>query len=116
MKVNRIILALKVSFLLIVFGATTLYFQYAALKKSYFISCEKDQASEKSSDNTPLTEEETETEQSSNEEESQDDDRALHDLDILLTLNRGSSITLSTFHSLDFKEVHFEIVTPPPQA
>lgn len=115
MKINRIILALKISFLLSVFAAATFYFQYAALKRAYSISCSQDQASEKNTVPFPLAEEESENEKSSSEEEEQDDDRVFHHLEIAADLDSGSITTLSTFHLLDFKEIHFEIVTPPPQ-
>ncbi|HEY5826259.1 MAG TPA: hypothetical protein VIT44_17935 [Cyclobacteriaceae bacterium] len=116
MKINRIILALKISFLLSIFAAATFYFQYAALKRAYAISCSQDEASEKSSGSLPLAEEEeTENEKSASEEE-QDDDRVFHRLEIISEQNSRSAIRLSTVHLLDFKEIHFEIVTPPPQA
>jgi hypothetical protein len=116
MKVKRIILALKISFLLSVFATATFYFQYAALKKAYSISYTQDQASEKSAASLPLAEEESENEKSSSEEEEQDDDRVFHHLEIISYKATGSTINQSTIHLLDFKEIHFEIVTPPPQA
>ena len=117
MKVNRIILALKISFLLSIFAAATFYFQYAALKKAYAISCSQDETSEKNSGSLPLAEEEeSENEKSSSEEEEQDDDRVFHHLEILSEQTSGLAIRQSTVHLLDFKEIHFEIVTPPPQA
>jgi hypothetical protein len=112
---KKIILALKISFLLSIFAAATFYFQYAALKKAYSISCSQDQASEKSAASLPLAEEESENEKSSSEEEEQDEDRVFHRLDIAADQNTGYSLTLLTVHLLDFKEIHFEIVTPPPQ-
>lgn len=116
MNFKKIIVALKISFLLSIFAAATFYFQYAALKKAYSISCTQDQASEKSAASLPLAEEESENEKSASEEEEQDDDRVFHHLEIISEQSLASTITLSTVHLLDFKEIHFEIVTPPPQA
>jgi hypothetical protein len=112
---KRIILTLKISFLLSVFAAATFYFQYAALKKAYSISCSQDQASENGGASLPLAEEESENEKSASEEEEQDEDRVFHHLPTAIDKNSGCSITRSTIHLLDFKEIHFEIVTPPPQ-
>jgi hypothetical protein len=115
MKIKNIILILKVSFLLSVFAAATFYFQYAALKKAYSISCTKDQASEKNAASLPLTEEE-ETENEKSSEEEQDDVRFFHRLEFIHEQSLSSTITFSTVHLMAFKEIHFEIVTPPPQS
>ena len=116
MKIKRIILALKISFLLSIFAAAIFYFQYTTLKKAYAVSYIENQTSEKNSDTFPLAEEESENEKSSSEEEEQDDDRVFHHLEIVTEQNSVSSIALSAVLLLDFKEIHFEIVTPPPQA
>jgi len=116
MKVNRIILALKISFLLSVFAAATFYFQYAALKKAYSISCSQDQFSEQNNGSLPLAEEEESENKKSSSEEEQDDDRVFHQLEILSEQRSGSTISQYTIHLLNFKEIHFEIVTPPPEA
>lgn len=118
MKGKNILLILKVSFLLTLFGSATFYFQYAGKpKRSILISStsQKSQESQKDPNSVPLSEEETENEKSSGEEEQQDDDRALHYQIILTEENLTSSVILSQVHPLDFKEIHFEIVTPPPQ-
>jgi len=116
MKIKQIILALKISFLLTLFGAATFYFQYASVKKAYSISSSKNQTTEKNSGTLPIAEEETENEKTSAEEEEQDNDRVFYDFELITEISSKVSITLSTVHSLDFKEIHFEIVTPPPQA
>jgi len=116
-KFRKTILALKISFLLSIFAAATFYFQYVSLKMAYSISCSQDPSPD-DEDNAPLpiAEEEPENEKSSSEEEEQDDDRLFHHLEVISSQTFGSSITRSTIHLLDFKEIHFEIVTPPPQA
>ena len=75
------------------------------------------QATEKTTGSLPLAEEETKTQNSSmEEEEERSDDRAIHELTIDFSRVTLSVITPSTSHLLSFKEIHFEVITPPPQA
>jgi cytoskeletal protein RodZ len=116
MKIQQAIVILKISFLLTLFGSATFYFQYTSPKKIFTLTSSKSDDSKKSSSNNlPLAEEESENEKSTSEEEEQDDDRAFHHQEVFTDQNISSIITLSTISILDFKEIHFEIVTPPPQ-
>jgi hypothetical protein len=113
MKLKQAILILQVSFLLMIFGAATFYFQYVIAKKNTEISSTQNASKEKSQ--LPITEEEGGS-QDSNEEESQDEDTIFHDSTINILIANVSVITFATVPVLDFKEIHFEIVTPPPQS
>ena len=69
MKLKKLLLALKIGFLLAIFGAATFYFQYTALKNAYMVFSTNKQATEKTTGSLPLAEEETKTQNSSMEEE-----------------------------------------------
>jgi hypothetical protein len=113
MKLKRAILILQVSFLLMIFGAATFYFQYAVIKKNIESSASKTSGKEKCA--LPIAEEEN-GEQDSNEEEAQDEDSFFHEGIINAFAANHCPITFATVSILDFKEIHFEIVTPPPQS
>jgi hypothetical protein len=112
MKLKRTILILQVSFLLLTFGAATFYFQYASIKKNIESSTSKTPGKQKCT--LPIAEEESGNEDS-NEEEGQDEDRVFHEGGINIFSTDHTAITFATISILDFKEIHFEIVTPPPQ-
>ncbi len=98
--------------LLTIFGATTFYFQYVAVKKAY--EAAKNQKADKNACSQPLTEEESESQNS--EEEEQNDIRALHELKLAMFQLTFSSVSWATVHHSVFEEIHFEVITPPPQA
>ena len=114
MKIKRLILALQITFLLTLFGAATFYFQYVSVKKAYTTSTIKNEKSDKNSCSQPLSEEESEA-QTNFEEEEQNDVRAIHALKIAMTEISFSVISWATVHLFVFEEIHFEIITPPPQ-
>ena len=113
-KIKRFILAVQISFLLTLFGATTFYFQYVSVRKAVEASAAKSQKSEKNSCSQPLTEEESEA-QTNSEEEEQNDIRALHELKLAMSEITFSMISWATVHLSVFEEIHFEVITPPPQ-
>jgi hypothetical protein len=113
MKLKRLIILLQVTFLLVTFGAATFYFQYAFIKNKTDVSTTQDSRSEKSC--FPIAEEESGN-QSTGEEEEQDEDRVFHESKLNLLTENVSVITFATVPTLEFKEIHFEIVTPPPQS
>jgi hypothetical protein len=117
MNFKHIILILQVGFLLTIFGAATFYFQYAALKKAYTVCTSKNStsATEKNSGSLPLAEEENESTGSATEEEEQSNDRSLHEFDAIANMTTASLVRAATAHLFVFKEIHFEIFTPPPQ-
>lgn len=106
-------MALKVAFLLTIFGATTFYFQYVAFKKTYEAAA-RNQKADKNTCSQPLTEEEAESQ--NQEEEEQNDIRALHELKLAMFQLTFSSVSWATVHHSVFEEIHFEVITPPPQA
>lgn len=114
MNLKSVLLAVQISVLLSLFGATTFYLQYIGLKNAYTESCLKDETTSKNTNSLPLAEEENETEKSSEEEES--NDRVVHHIGMLIVISLPSKIGIATIHLMNFKEIHFEIVTPPPQA
>jgi hypothetical protein len=113
MLLKRVLLILKISLLLVLFGVGSFYLQCGNFKKTYSLVSSEDQSPAEGSDDLPLSEEETE--KSFPEEEEQDDDRTIHHLFVESDLNRQCIIALSTIHLFDFKEIHFEIITPPPE-
>jgi hypothetical protein len=114
MKMKRVIMLLQVAFLLMTFGAATFYFQYAFTKKKTEISTTQDSSKEKNC--FPIAEEEGGGQNTGEEEEELDEDRVFHQSNLNLHGKNVSIITFATVPCLDFKEIHFEIVTPPPQS
>jgi|GEM_PF-4305650 len=116
MSLQKTIEIVKIVFLIALIGVATFCGQNSSVKKK-FITTSSKEVPRKDNNGTqqPISEEENKNEDESDERLS-NDERDLHELFVtaLFIQNTKTDFT-DLYHQFDFKEIHFEIITPPPQ-
>lgn len=114
MSLRKTILVLKVSFLIALIGVATFYGQNSFIKKNIVTTSSSKDAPRKDNNGAqPINEEETK--HASGQGQS-NDERDLHELFVISPFAQNTKTDFTElYNQMDFKEIHFEIITPPPQ-
>jgi hypothetical protein len=98
-------------------GVATFYGQNSFVKKNIVTTSSSKEAPRKDNNNNgaqPINEEETKHGNVSDGRQS-NDERAIHELFITSLFVRNTKTDFTNlYHQVDFKEIHFEVITPPP--